>query len=166
MITYERFVIVLSSIVHRIYLWMQKQEVLYLRSKMKVGINVDIKKGFKATKPDNITIGDNVSIGLDVIMQAHGPIAIGDYTLIAAGVNISTAKHFLNKRKLEMRGGTQHPVTIGKSCWLGSGVIVLPGVTIGDGTVVGAGSVVSKDLPPEMICMGVPAKPVKPRPKA
>ena len=44
--------------------------------------------------------------------------------------------------------------------------IVLPGVTIGDGTIVGAGSVVTKDLPPEMVCVGVPARPLKPRPKS
>ena len=122
----------LSSIVHKIYLWVQRQEVLYLRSKMNVGENVEIKKGFRATRPRNITIGDHVSIGLDVIMQAHGPITIGDYTLIAAGVNIATAEHFLNERELGMRGGTQHPVSIGKNCWLGSEVIVLPGVTIGN----------------------------------
>lgn len=156
----------LNWIGHRIFSWLEKQELAYWRSKMRVGKSVDMKRGFRVSQPQNITIGDYASIGPDVIFQAHAPITIGDYTLIAAGVLIVTANHHLDKRELDMRHGVQSPVHIGKNCWLGAGVIVLPGVTIGDGTVVGAGSVVSKDLPPDMICVGVPAKPIKPRPKA
>lgn len=156
----------LNSIGHKIFSWLEKRELAFLRSKMNMGKGIDMKKGFRATKPGDITIGDFASIGPDVTMQAHAPIEIGDYTLIAAGVTIVTANHYIDKRELEMRHGEQSPVKIGKSCWLGAGVIILPGVTIGDGTIVGAGSIVSKDLPPEMICVGVPAKAIKPRPKS
>lgn len=53
------------------------------------------------------------------------------------------------------------PVKIGKNCWLGEGVIVMPGVTIGDGSVIGAHSVVNKDIPPATIAVGSPARMVK-----
>ncbi len=150
---------------HRIFSWLEKRELSYWRSRMRVGKGVDMKPGLRVTKPEQVTIGDYVSIGPDAILQAHAPITIGDYTLISAGVLIVTANHGLDRRELEMRRDVQSPVRIGRSCWIGAGVVVLPGVTIGDGAVVGAGSVVSRDLPPETICLGVPARPIKPRPK-
>jgi maltose O-acetyltransferase len=153
-----------STIGHRIFSWLERQELAYLRSKMQIGKRVDIKKGLKVTRPEAITLGDYVSISLDVILQAHAPICIGDFTLIAAGVVIVTANHPFDKREKEMRLPQPQPVIIGKNCWIGAGTIILPGVTIGDGAVVGAGSVVTKDLPAEIICVGVPAKPIKARP--
>ncbi|HOG07545.1 MAG: DapH/DapD/GlmU-related protein [Syntrophales bacterium] len=149
---------------HRIFSWLEKRELSYWRSRMRVGKGVDLKKGLRVTKPERVTIGDHVSIGPDVILQAHAPIMIGTYTLISAGVAVVTANHGLDRRGLDMRPEVPAPVRIGRDCWIGAGALVLPGVTIGDGTVVGAGSVVSRDLPPGMICIGVPAKPVKPRP--
>jgi len=53
------------------------------------------------------------------------------------------------------------PVRVGANVWLGDGVVVLPGVTIGEGTIVGANSVVSRDLPPRVIAVGAPARPIK-----
>lgn len=155
---------VLSCIGHVLFSWLERQEMNYLRSRMKMGKGVDTKKGLRVTKPQNISIGDYVSIGPDVIMQAHAPIKIGEHTLIAAGVTIVTAGHEVDKRGFGMRAVNILPVHIGKSCWIGAGAIVLPGVTIGDGAVVGAGSVVTRDLPAEMICVGIPARPIKPRP--
>jgi len=153
-----------DSIGHKIFSWLEKRELSYLRSKMQVGKNVDMKVGLRVTKPKSIKIGDYVSIGPDVIMQAHAPITIGDYTLIAGGVSIVTANHPMDRAGLEMRTTVAKPVTIGKNCWIGAGVIILPGVSVGDGVIIGAGSVVSKNLPSDMICLGVPARPVKPRP--
>jgi maltose O-acetyltransferase len=145
---------------HRLLLWLENQDVRYYMAKMRVGNRVSIRKGLRVKNPANITIGDDVSINSNVILQAQAPIFIGDLTLIAAGVIIVTTNHDMSNRT-----AVTSPVRIGRNCWLGVGCIVLPGVTIGDGTVVGAGSIVTKDLPPEMICVGVPAKPLKPRPK-
>lgn len=125
------------------------------------GKRVAIERGLRVKKPMNITIGDDVSIGCNVTLEAQAPIYIGDLTPIAPGVIIVTANHDMSKR---IR--INSPVKIGSNCWLGAGVIVLPGVTIGDGALVGAGSIVTKDLPPEMICVGVPARPLRPRPKS
>lgn len=156
----------LTWMAHPIFSWLERQELNYWRSKMHVGKHVDLKKGLRVSSPHNVTVGDYVSISSDVTLQAHAPITIGDYSLIAAGVTIVTAGHPLDKREYEMRYAEKQPVTIGKNCWIGAGAVICPGVTIGDGAVVGAGSVVIRDLPAETICVGVPCKPARPRPKA
>jgi acetyltransferase-like isoleucine patch superfamily enzyme len=153
------------ALVHRLLMWLERQNVRYYMAKMNIGKRVTIKRGLRARSPGNITIGNDVSIGCNVILQAHAPIYIGDFTKIAPGVIIITASHDTSKRGIE-RIRTTSPVWIGSNCWLGAGAIVLPGVTIGDGTIVGAGGVVTRDLPQEMICVGVPSKPLKPRPKS
>ncbi|MHC4455844.1 MAG: acyltransferase [Planctomycetota bacterium] len=169
-----------KSFVHKLLLWLDRQEVRYYRAKMHVGKRVKISRGLRVKNPMNITIGDDVSIGCNVILEAHAPIYIGDLALIASGVKIVTANHNMSKRNItttpvkivtanhnmSKRNIITSPVKIGNNCWLGTGVIILPGVTIGDGVTVGAGSVVAKDLPAEMICIGVPAKPLKPQPKS
>jgi acetyltransferase-like isoleucine patch superfamily enzyme len=130
-------------------------------SKMHVGKHVKIKRGLRVKNPGNITIGDDVSIGSNVILEAQAPIFIGDLALIASDVKIITAAHNMSKRSL-----ITSPVKIGRNCWLGTGAIILPGVTIGDGVTIGAGAVVTEDLPSDMIYVGVPAKPLKPQPKS
>ncbi|MCP3908832.1 MAG: sugar O-acetyltransferase, partial [Oceanicoccus sp.] len=121
--------------------------------------------GLVVYKPRNVTIGNNVSININCTLQAHAPITIGDFTLIAANCLVITANHDLEKRGLDAFYTLEkRAVAIGSECWLGTGVIVLPGVTIGDATVVGAGSVVTHDLPSDKICVGVPARPVRNRP--
>ncbi len=155
----------LNSFIYRMRSWLDKRELAYWRSRMQVGRDVELKRGLCVSKPENITLGDHVSIGPNVTLQAHAPITVGTYTLIGAGTIIVTANHDLDERGLRMRRIIEGPVRIGSSCWLGAGVIVLPGVTIGDGTMVGAGSVVTRDLAPDMICVGAPAKPVRARPK-
>lgn len=153
------------SLGHRILRWLQRQSVRYYMARMNVGCRVSIKRGLVVHRPGNITLGDDVRINADVVLQAHAPIRIGASTMIAARCVIVTANHDLSKRRLEAFEGIEPAaVAIGHDCWLGAGVVVLPGVTIGDGVVVGAGSVVTRDLPPATICAGVPARPMRSRP--
>jgi acetyltransferase-like isoleucine patch superfamily enzyme len=143
----------------------ERCRVRYYLRKMTTGCRVSILPPVVVAKPRNITLGDDVRINAGCTLQAHAPIEIGSLTMIAAGVTIVTANHDLAKRGIEAFNTLRpEPVRIGSNVWLGAGVIVLPGVTIGDGCVVGAGSVVTGDLPPEMICFGVPARAVRPRP--
>ena len=115
--------------------------------------------------PGNIFLGNKVHINVNCLLQAHAPIRIGDMTMIAANCVVVTANHDSELRGTDaLNAVICQEVNIGSNCWLGAGVIILPGVTIGDGVVVGAGSVVVKDLPPETVCIGSPAKPVKERP--
>ena len=85
-------------------------------------------------------------------------IYIGDYTMLGPNVTIATAGHPIDP-ELRRRGLQYNlPVRIGRNCWLGAGVIVMPGVTIGDNTVIGAGSEVTKDIPAGVVAVGNPCR--------
>ena len=85
-------------------------------------------------------------------------IYVGDYTMFGPNVILATAGHPILPKLRQEAYQYNMPVHIGKNCWLGAGVIVLPGVTIGDNTVIGAGSVVTKDIPSGVIAVGNPCK--------
>lgn len=107
----------------------------------------------------NITIGKNVFINSGCKFQDQGGITIGDGALIGHNVVLATLNHDYAPEKRS----TMHPrpIIIGKNVWIGSGAIVLPGVTIGDGAIIAAGGVVAKDVPANVIVGGVPAKFIK-----
>ena len=83
-------------------------------------------------------------------------IYVGDYTMFGPNVILATAGHPILPKLRQEAYQYNMPVHIGKNCWLGAGVIVLPGVTIGDNTGIGAGSVVTKDIPSNVVAVGNP----------
>ena len=85
-------------------------------------------------------------------------IYVGDYTMFGPNVILATAGHPILPKLRQEAYQYNMPVHIGKNCWLGAGVIVLPGVTIGDNTVIGAGSVVTKDIPCNVVAVGNPCR--------
>lgn len=89
-------------------------------------------------------------------------IYVGDYTMLAPNVVLATAGHPILPQLREKGYQYNMPVRIGKNCWLGAGVIVLPGVTIGDNSVIGAGSVVTKDIPANVVAVGNPCRVLRP----
>ncbi len=94
--------------------------------------------------------------GLTLVDDTH--IYIGDKTMLGPNVTIATAGHPIDP-ELRSRGlQFNMPVRIGRNCWLGAGVIVMPGVTIGDNVVIGAGSIVTKDLPDNVVAVGNPCR--------
>ncbi len=113
--------------------------------------------------PEKISIGRKVSINEYCFLDGYGGISIGDYTRIAHNCSIISEGHSYDDINIPMMYQKKifDKVSIGKDVWLGCGVRVLQGVTIGNGTIVGAGSVVTKDLPENCIAVGVPAKVVK-----
>lgn len=106
----------------------------------------------------HVHLGSNVyaNAGLKLVDDTH--IYIGDYTMLGPNVVLATAAHPIHPDL--RRKGLQYnkPVRIGKNCWLGAGVIVMPGVTIGDNTVIGAGSIVTKDIPANVVAVGNPCR--------
>lgn len=107
----------------------------------------------------NITVGKNVFINSGCRFQDQGGVFIGDGSLIGHNAVLATLNHALNPAE---RGTTlPAPVKIGKRVWLGANVTVIPGVTIGDGAVIAAGAVVTRDVPPNAVAAGVPARTVK-----
>lgn len=87
-----------------------------------------------------------------------GAITTGDDVQIGPNVQLLTAKHPLAAEPRRDKWEGSRPITIGNSVWLGGGVIVCPGVTIGDNTVVGAGAIVTRDLPANVLAVGNPAR--------
>ena len=106
----------------------------------------------------HVHLGRNIyaNAGLKLVDDTH--IYIGDYTMLGPNVVIATAAHPIDAGL--RRKGLQYnkSVRIGRNCWLGAGVIVMPGVTIGDNSVIGAGSVVTKDVPANVVAVGNPCR--------
>ena len=107
----------------------------------------------------NITIGDNVFINAGCKFQDQGGIVIEEGALIGHGVILATLDHDMMPEKRQQLHPA--PIHIGKRVWVGAGAVITKGVTIGDDAVVAAGAVVNKDVPPETIVGGVPAKVIK-----
>ncbi len=117
-----------------------------------------------------IVFGESVQINDFVHISAMNHVEIGDNTLIASHVYISDNSHGIYKNITEdtdprivpcERNYLVDSVFIGENCWLGEGVIVLPGVSVGQGCIIGAHSVVNKNIPPYSIAVGAPIRIVK-----
>ena len=106
----------------------------------------------------HVHFGKNVyaNFGLTLVDDTH--IYVGDGTMFGPNCVIATAGHPIDPVLRERQLQYNIPVHIGKNCWLGAGVLVMPGVTIGDNTVIGAGSVVTKDIPANVIAVGNPCR--------
>ena len=103
---------------------------------------------------DRVKLGRGVKIMNNCLMMARGGITIDDNAMVAANAQLISNNHDLHDRMLL----TCKPVHIGKDAWIGAGATILPGVTVGDNAVVAASAVVTKDVAPNTIVGGNPAK--------
>lgn len=106
----------------------------------------------------HVHLGKFVYANFNLTLVDDTHIYIGDYTMLGPNVTIATAGHPILPKLREKAYQYNAPVHIGRNCWLGAGVVVLPGVTIGDNTVIGAGSIVTKDIPSNVVAVGNPCK--------
>lgn len=118
-------------------------------------------RGLKTSKTP--IIGEGVKLlGLGTLIDCQDQVTIGDYSFVGHGVMILTSWHDYYCKGIDRQEKIYtKPVTIGKGVWIASGAIILPGVSIGDDSVIGAGSIVTKDVPPNQLWAGNPAKKLK-----
>lgn len=125
----------------------------------KIGLNVNIEHGAFFGDGNNIVIGNNSGIGVNC--QISGPVQIGNDVLMGPEVIILTQNHRFDNLTTTIKSQGYFPkekVTIKDNVWIGTRVIILPGVTINNGAIIGAGAVVTKDVPENAIVGGNPAK--------
>jgi maltose O-acetyltransferase len=125
------------------------------------GPDSDILPPFRCDYGYQIHIGARSFLNYGVIVLDVAEVRIGDDVQIATGVQLLTATHPLEAAVRRAGWEYSEPISIGDGAWLGAGVIVCPGVTIGENTVVGAGSVVTRDLPDNVLAVGNPCRVVR-----
>lgn len=106
----------------------------------------------------HVHFGNHVYANFNLTLVDDTHIYVGDHTMFGPNVVLATAGHPILPELREQGYQYNAPIHIGRNCWLGAGVIVLPGITIGDNVVVGAGSVVTKDIPSNVVAVGNPCK--------
>lgn len=126
-----------------------------------VGENVWIEPDFRCEFGKNITIGDNVYINFGCIILDCSEVTIGSNTLLGPNIGLYAANHSTDATERINGGCYGKPIHIGNNVWLGGDVKVLQGVTIGDNTIIGAGSIVTKDIPDNVIAVGNPCKVIR-----
>jgi len=126
----------------------------------KLGRNVRVRRTAKIEIPWNLNIGDDVSIGDEAILYSLGMITIGHRSFLSQYAHLCAGTHDHTSPLYPL---IREPITIGEDCWIAADAFVGPGVTIADRTVLGARASAFSDLPSDVIAVGNPAKPVKPR---
>lgn len=109
----------------------------------------------------HVHFGKNVYANFNLTLVDDTHIYVGDCTMLAPNVTVATAGHPILPSLRERVFQFNMPVHIGRNCWIGAGALILPGVTIGDNTVIGAGSVVTKDIPANVVAVGNPCRVVR-----
>lgn len=126
-----------------------------------VGKNVWIEPDFKCEFGKNIVIEDDVYINFGCVILDCSEVTIGARTLIGPNIGIYPVNHAINALERINGGCYARPVHIGRNVWLGGDVKILSGVSIGDNTIVGAGSIVTKDIPSDVIAAGNPCRVIR-----
>lgn len=140
-----------------------KRQQLLKKMFAKVGDGCYIEPPFHANwGGHHIQLGDHVYANFNLTIADDTYVTIGSHTMIGPNVTMSSAAHPILPELREKGYQYNLPIKIGRNCWLGAGVIVLPGVTIGDNSVIGAGAVVTRDIPANVVAMGVPARVARP----
>lgn len=142
---------------------MEKRMALMKEMFAQVGENCYIEPPLHSNWGGHHThLGSNVyaNFGLTLVDDTH--IYIGDCTMLGPHVVLATGGHPVLPELREKGLQFNMPIHIGRNCWLGAGVIVLPGVSIGDNSVIGAGSVVTRDIPANVVAVGNPCRVIRP----
>lgn len=138
-----------------------EREALLRELLSRIGSRVHFEPTFRCEFGVGIDIGDDFYANFDCIILDAGGVTIGDKVLFGPRVGIYTSDHAIHPEERAAGACRARPVNIGHRVWVGAGVHINGGVTIGEDSIVGSGSVVTKDIPAGVIAAGVPAKPIR-----
>lgn len=132
----------------------------FYQASMSVGEGLCVFPGCVFHYPENIRIGKNVFMNRGVSVTAPAPVSIGDDVLIGpySVINSGNHRYSVGSELIRKQGHELKAITIGPDCWIGAGVVVLPGVNMGRGSVAAAGAVVTRDVSEGEVVGGVPAR--------
>lgn len=138
---------------------LEKRESMLKKMFAEIGSNCYIEPPFHANWGGrHVHFGNLVYANFNLTMVDDTHIYVGDYTMFGPNVTVATAGHPIVPELREKAYQYNFPVRIGRNCWIGAGALIMPGITIGDNVVVGAGSVVTKDLPSNVVAVGNPCR--------
>lgn len=126
-----------------------------------LGENIYIESNFNCEFGFNISMGDNIYINHDMVILDCNEVTIGNDVYIGPKVGLFCANHADDPTDRANHVVHAHPIHIEDNVWLGGHVSVLPGVTIGKNSIIGAGSVVTKDIPPNVVAAGNPCRVIR-----
>ena len=142
---------------------LEKRNKLLKEMFASIGDNCYIEPPFHANwGGKHVHFGKCVYANFNLTLVDDTYIYVGDNTMFGPNVVLATAGHPILPELREKGYQFNLPIHIGKNCWLGAGVIVMPGVSIGDNSVIGAGSIVTKDIPSNVVAYGNPCKVIRP----
>lgn len=126
-----------------------------------MGENVNFEPDFRCEFGSNIFIGNNFFANFDCVILDCNRIVIGNNVLFGPRVGLYAGNHAIHPEDRVAGGCYSKPITIGDNVWVGAGVHIMGGVTIGRNSIIGAGSVVTKDIPENVIAAGVPCRMIR-----
>lgn len=123
--------------------------------------NIFIEPNFWCDYGYNIEVGENFYANHNLVILDCAKVIFGDNVFIGPNCSFYTANHPIDVKQRNEGLESAHPITVGNNVWFGGNVVVLPGISIGNNSVIGAGSVVTKDIPDNVVAVGNPCKVVK-----
>ncbi|WP_263358283.1 LbetaH domain-containing protein [Acidicapsa ligni] len=126
----------------------------------KIGPSCNIGRGVKVWVPWNLIMGECSAIGFDTEIYNFAPVVIGDHVIVSQHSYVCTSTHDHTHPHFPL---VSKPIRIESQSWVATGCMLSPGVTIGEGAVIGARSLVTRSMPPWMVCTGSPCRPIKER---
>ncbi|WP_162046557.1 sugar O-acetyltransferase [Vibrio taketomensis] len=135
-----------------------RRDELLRRFFRSVGKECYVEPPLHANWGRNTSVGDYFYANFNLTLVDDTYITIGSHVMIGPNVTLSTAGHPVDPDRRRKVAQFNIPITIGDNVWIGANVVVLPGVSIGENSVVGAGSIVTKDIPPNVVAVGNPCR--------
>lgn len=139
----------------------QEREQILRQLLGKTGQSFLIEQPFYCDYGYNIEIGENFYANVNCVILDCAKVSFGDNVFIAPNCGFYTAGHPLDVEQRNKGLEYAYPINVGNNVWIGANTVILPGVTIGDNTVIGAGSVVTKNIPSNVVAVGNPCRVVK-----